>query len=89
MANTRQNGARVKVFTTETCAWCKAAKAYLADNDFEFTEVDIIHDLDGRREMLVMTGQYGVPVVLVGEKAMVGWDPAEFENLLEVWNSTG
>ena len=25
-----------------------------------------------------MTGQYGVPVILVGEKAMVGWNEEEF-----------
>lgn len=73
---------RVKVYTTQTCAWCKAAKAYLNDNDIEFVEADIIEDLTARREMVLMTGQYGVPVVLVGEKAMIGWNPAEFEQLM-------
>jgi len=34
--------------------------------------------------MVAMTGQYGVPVVLVGERAMVGWNPKEFEKLLSV-----
>ena len=28
----------------------------------------------GLREMVLMTGQYGVPVIRVGEKAMVGWN---------------
>lgn len=72
---------RVRVFTTNACSWCKVAKAYLLDNDIEFTEIDIIDDIEGRREMVLMTGQYGVPVVQVGEKAMIGWDPEEFETL--------
>lgn len=88
MGSTRQNGTRIKVFTTETCGWCKAAKAYLTDNGYEFAAVDIIHDLAARREMVVMTGQYGVPVVLVGDTAMVGWDHEEFERLLDEWNRT-
>jgi len=75
---------RVKVYTTQTCAWCRAAKAYLADNEIEFVEADIISDLEARREMVLMTGQYGVPVVLVGTRAMIGWDPKEFEQL---WNA--
>jgi len=33
------------------------------------------------KDMVMMTGQYGVPVVLVGERAMVGWDEREFEAL--------
>lgn len=73
---------RVRIYTTSTCSWCKAAKAYLVDNDIEFTEVDIINDLEGRREMVLMTGQYGVPVIRVGERAIVGWNPEEFEALI-------
>ncbi len=32
--------------------------------------------------MVTMTGQYGVPVIQVGDKAMVGWNPAEFEKMM-------
>ena len=38
-------------------------------------------DLGARREMALMTGQFGVPVIVVGEHAMIGWDPGEFELL--------
>ena len=79
--NTRTR--RVRVFTTQTCHWCRVAKAYLVDNEIEFQEIDIISDLAGRREMVLMTGQYGVPVIVVGEKAMIGWDTEEFNRLME------
>lgn len=71
----------VKVYSTPACPWCKVAKAYLMDNDIPFTDVDISRDRAGLKEMLAMTGQHGVPVLLVGEKAMVGWSPSEFEKL--------
>ncbi len=73
---------RVKVFTTATCHHCVAAKQYLDERQIEYEEVDIIHDLDARREMALMTGQYGVPVVSVGGRAMIGWSPTEFEQLM-------
>ena len=48
-----------------------------------FTDVDVSQDRAGLRRMVTMTGQYGVPVILVGEHAMVGWNPGEFEKLLK------
>jgi len=32
--------------------------------------------------MALMTGQFGVPVIEVGEHAMIGWNREEFERLL-------
>ena len=89
MARKRNRGTRqtdrelkpVKVYSTPACPWCKVAKAYLKDNDIPFTDIDVSRDRTGLKEMLAMTGQHGVPVLLVGEKAMVGWNPSEFEKL--------
>jgi glutaredoxin 3 len=47
-----------------------------------FTDIDVSQDRAGLRTMVTMTGQYGVPVITVGSKAMVGWNPTEFERLL-------
>lgn len=73
---------RVKVFSTATCHHCVTAKRYLDEHGIEYEDVDIIHDLKARREMALMTGQYGVPVIKVGTRAMVGWDRKEFERLM-------
>jgi glutaredoxin 3 len=73
---------RITVYTSPSCHWCKVAKRYLEEKGLKYREVDIISDLKGRQEMVRMTGQYGVPVVRVGEKAMVGWDKREFEALV-------
>jgi glutaredoxin-like YruB-family protein len=73
---------RITVYTSPTCHWCKVAKRYLDEHGLQYREVDIISDLRGRQEMVRMSGQYGVPVIRVGERAMTGWDKAEFERLL-------
>ena len=78
----RSHPPRITVFTTPSCHWCKVAKRYLADRALAFREVDVMTDPKGRRDMVRMTGQTGVPVILVGEHAMIGWDTAEFERLL-------
>jgi glutaredoxin len=54
----------------------------LAERGLAFDEIDVSKDRAGLRAMVTMTGQYGVPVVRVGEKAMVGWNPREFQTLL-------
>ena len=74
---------RITVYTTPVCPYCEHAKAYLIEHGFEFTEVDVSTDRAGLRELVTMTGQHGVPVIRVGEKAIVGWHPARFRELLE------
>lgn len=74
---------RVRLYTSPACHWCRVAKAYFKANHVVYEEIDIISDKRGRRDMVAMTGQYGVPVILVGEKAMVGWDKREFTRLYQ------
>jgi len=57
------------------------AKRYFAELGIEYAEHDIFADTGARRRMALMTGQFGVPVVEIGEHAMIGWDPEEFERL--------
>jgi len=73
---------RITIYTSPACHWCRVAKRYIEEQGLEYKEVDIIGDLRGRQEMVRMTGQYGVPVIRVGERAMTGWDKIEFERLL-------
>lgn len=58
------------------------AKRYFAEKGVRYTDVDVSSDREGLAEMVRITGQYGVPVTVVGDRAMVGWDPREFEGML-------
>jgi glutaredoxin 3 len=58
------------------------AKRYFAERGYEFVDLDVSKDRAALKDMVTATGQYGVPVIKVGERAMVGWDKNEFERLM-------
>ena len=58
------------------------AKSYFAEKGLAFTDKDVSADTAALQEMIAKTGQYGVPVILVGDRGMVGWDKGEFERML-------
>ncbi len=72
---------RVTLYSAPTCPYCSVARRYLVESGVEFTEIDISLDRAARREMVLMTAQRGVPVLLVDGKTLVGWNEAEFERM--------
>lgn len=78
----RSHSPRITVYTSPSCHWCRVAKRYLAEKGLTYREIDVSSSQKGRQDMVRMTGQSGVPVIRVGEHAMVGWDLKEFERLL-------
>ena len=73
---------RVVIFTTPTCSWCRRAKQYLSSRGVAFREVDVSRDERAARDLVRMTGQQGVPVILVGNRPVVGFDKAQLDRLL-------
>jgi glutaredoxin 3 len=78
----REQTKRVTIYTTPACHWCSVAKEFCREHDITYREVDVTVDRSGLRQMLVTTGQHAVPVVMVGEKAMVGWCADEFRQMM-------
>jgi glutaredoxin 3 len=74
----------VVVFTTPTCSWCRRAKQYLAEQRIRFREVDVSRDASAARDLVRMTGQMGVPVILVGNRPVVGFDKPRLDRLLNL-----
>lgn len=74
------NGA-ITMFSTAWCPHCKRAKAYFAQKGVRYREVDIEATDEGRREFARYGGQ-GVPLIIVGERRMRGFDAAAMDRLL-------
>ena len=76
------------IYTTQTCAYCKATKEFLQSHDVQYTEIDVGSDKDKAREMIQRSGQMGVPVVMVGEgeeeQLIVGFDKARLAKALDI-----
>lgn len=74
----------VTVYSTPTCPWCHRAKDYLRSKNVIFEEVDVSTDQERAREMVQKSGQMGVPVIEIGEKVVIGFDPAVIDELLNL-----
>ncbi len=58
------------------------AKEYFTTNGIQFTDLNVAENMEKRQEMIEMTGQMGVPVIVIGGKAMVGWNEAKVKELI-------
>jgi len=73
---------RVIVYSTPTCPWCNAAKRYLRERQVRFYDVDVSRDPRAAQEMVRKSGQYGVPVIDVNGRIVIGFDRARLDALL-------
>jgi len=84
MAKTNTKQPRVLVFTTPTCSYCSKAKRYFKRNGIKFREVDITRDPEGARDVRRISGGSSVPVIMVGSRAIVGFDRAKLDKILDI-----
>ena len=74
---------RITIFTGSSCPWCSRVKQCLKEKSFRFREVNVESDWDGARE-LQRRHIMGVPVVLIGNHPVVGFDKAKIDKLLGI-----
>ena len=71
----------VKVYTSSTCPYCTMAKDYLKEKGIEYNEKNAQTDAAARDELISM-GYTGVPVLVIGEEEIVGFDRARIDAAL-------
>jgi glutaredoxin len=74
--------ANVVMYSTSWCPHCKRARAYFAQNGIAYQDIDVEKSAAGKRDFAALGGG-GVPLIVVGGKAMRGFDPARMDRLLE------
>jgi len=74
---------RVIIFTSTSCPWCNRVKQYLKEMRFRFREVNVERDPEGARE-LKRRNIMGVPVVLINNYPIIGFDKAKIDKLLGI-----
>jgi len=75
---------RVVVFSTPSCPHCNTAKRYLKENKIRFKDVDVSKDRAAAFDMIRKTGQQGVPVILVNNRPIVGFDRNKINRMLDI-----
>lgn len=74
--------ANVKVYSTPTCPYCKMAKQFLDENKIEYENIDVSTDQEAAKHMIDKSGQMGVPVIMIDEKPIVGFNKEEIKKAL-------
>ncbi|MBI4295734.1 MAG: PDZ domain-containing protein [Chloroflexi bacterium] len=75
----------VTIYSTPTCRYCRMAKQYLSEKGVAFREIDISHDPAAAQEVVDRTGQMGVPVIVIGEQTIIGFDRPRLDQALSQW----
>lgn len=74
----------VVIYTTATCPWCSKAKDYLKSHKISFKEVRVDQNQSGLKELVKLTNQMGVPVIVINGKPIIGFDKQKIDNLLNL-----
>ena len=74
----------VTIYSTPTCHFCHAAKAFFDEHSVKYEDVNVATDLERRKDMVDMTGQMGVPVIRIEDDVIVGFDEDKLRELLSI-----
>lgn len=74
----------VKVYTTSICPYCMTLKKFLKDNNIEFEEIDASVSEETQNLIMEKTGKMNVPVIVVGDEWVQGFDREKLNELLDL-----
>ncbi len=74
--------AKVTIYSTATCPWCKTAKKFFDDNGVQYEDKDVGSDLAARQDMITKSGQMAVPVIDVDGRIIIGYDEPQLREAL-------
>lgn len=73
---------KIVIYTTTHCPWCQATKEFLKSQGYEFEEKNVETNDEWANEMIQKSGQYGVPVIDIEGKIIIGFSPEEITEAL-------
>jgi mycoredoxin len=71
----------IVLLSAEWCGYCQALREDLDDMGVSYRELDIETDVDGRSAFDAVKGR-GVPVLVVGQDIIYGYDPQRSRELI-------
>jgi alkyl hydroperoxide reductase subunit F len=72
---------KVTVYSTQNCPYCRMAKAFLDQYGVPYENIDVGADAAAARTMIELSGQRGVPVIVVDDEVIVGFDAQRLSEL--------
>jgi glutaredoxin 3 len=72
----------VTVYTTPTCPFCRQVKDYLSRRGVPYDERNVAVDQKAAMEMVRLTGTEAVPVTVIDQNVVIGFDQARLNYFL-------
>jgi len=72
---------KVTVYSTQHCQYCRMAKAFLDKHGVPYESIDVGEDERAAEKMIALSGQRGVPVIVVDDEVIVGFDSQRLNEL--------
>jgi len=72
---------KVKIYTSTTCSHCHAAMEYFKEKGQVFEEKNVSTDPQAKKELMAM-GYMGVPIIMVDDNVLEGFNKTKLEELL-------
>ncbi|MHB8052954.1 MAG: FAD-dependent oxidoreductase [Methanoregula sp.] len=72
---------KVTVYSTKQCQYCRMAKAFLDKHGVLYESIDVGSDSKAAEKMIALSGQQGVPVIVVDDEVIVGFDSQRLNEL--------
>ena len=73
---------RITLYSTRQCPYCRQARLFLKKKGVRFQEFDIQQNIRAQRTLAKM-GARAVPVIMVGDTRVDGFDKQRLEHLLK------
>lgn len=78
------NTTKVVIYSTPTCHYCNMTKEFLKENNVEYVDYNVAEDTEKRAEMIEKSGQMGVPVIMIQDEMMIGFNEEKLKELLSL-----
>ena len=65
--------AKITVYSTDPCSFCRRAKELLEKRGIAYEEVNLAKDPAGREQLLGRTGMLSFPQIVVGDDVLGGF----------------
>ncbi|MBP9711528.1 MAG: glutaredoxin family protein [Candidatus Pacebacteria bacterium] len=72
----------VTIYSTPSCHFCHMAKDFFKENNIAFTDHDVASDANLRAELIDKSGQMGVPVIIIDNDMIIGFNKPKIVELL-------
>jgi glutaredoxin-like YruB-family protein len=74
----------VTIFSTPNCTYCQMTKEFFKEHNIAYTEHDVAADPEQRAKMIEASEQMGVPVTIIDDKVVIGFDKGALCQILGI-----